>query len=676
MVGTANTNSTSSSPGKNLDNEWTTVPVRPKLLVSFPKYPAQPTLHMLLLNSYFPMSINKWIWHCYLDHEVLSPNPRGRERYMRIQKAFTKSGNFFAERGIVLHSLNISTSRIVELFFGSEEDLWKADALVEEYSRAMTGVADRIRRKENTGKMVCHGVHFLEQFTGEFVGRWNLKEKRLRELEDMNPVFDSNGKRALYRIRYVHYMSSQSSSSQLSRHGATWAVSFSDFRVAECFIDGRAEFNFFMDPCAGGLTWYHENPSRFLPNHEGFRNGGVCVTGATTSSDTAPVATSRADELTEELEGLVITKSPEEDASALNVEVSITEQNKPESQILTNPTKQAKNSGDVELTRTDQEESKFQPISTDTTDGVEQAAVVTPETQVPTDTITKHSPKLGVAIANTPEQQKPQSFEHLAEATMTPAPAPTNPAAINIKEQPRATPKEQPPGDEGSKFPFLPLLLDAIIPPPPPPAQPSLPIREPTSTKIPSSSLPDTHQKAPALESSTPKAKDMRPPPPQNVKYQYPINRKRSATKATPQTKESTSGKSGENNCTPATPTAELAGQTATDYPNRHNQQNSGQDNSASDNAPITASPTGVPGIRITPGHGDTTTADGAPKPEAENAPSQGASEKLRLKRAAARKRKTERKRAEKKAATNTVAGTIGGGGAERVQAVLAIVLN
>ena len=65
----------------------------------------------------------------------------------------------------------------------------------------MTVVDGGIRRRGDTGKMDCHGVGFLEQFAGEFVGRWNLKEERLRELEDMNPVFYSTGKRWLYRIR-------------------------------------------------------------------------------------------------------------------------------------------------------------------------------------------------------------------------------------------------------------------------------------------------------------------------------------------------------------------------------------------------------------------------------------------------------------------------------------------
>ena len=298
---------------------------------------------MLVLNSYFAKSTNKWIWHCYLDDEILTPNPRGLERHWRIRKAFVKSGNFFAERGIVLHSLNISTSRVVELFFGSEEDLWKADALVEEYSQAMTGVDDRIRRRENTGKMVCHGVGFLEQFAGEFVGRWNLKEERLRELEDMNPIFYSNGKRWLYRIRYVHYMSSQSSSEHLWRNGSTWVVTFNDFRVAECFIDGYAEFNFFMDPCAR-LSWYQEGPSRSLPNPGSFgrssvlSNGGESAPGTVESSGaTAASTSSGGDKLIEKrLESLVLGKNPEEAANALNLKVSITKPKKPGNPILTN----------------------------------------------------------------------------------------------------------------------------------------------------------------------------------------------------------------------------------------------------------------------------------------------------------------------------------------------------
>ena len=49
-------------------------------------------------------------------------------------------------------------------------------------------------------------------------------------------------------------MSSQPPSDHLRRNGSTWAVTFNDFRVAECFIDGYAKFNFFMDPCAGGLS--------------------------------------------------------------------------------------------------------------------------------------------------------------------------------------------------------------------------------------------------------------------------------------------------------------------------------------------------------------------------------------------------------------------------------------
>jgi len=350
MVRIVNTNSANSAPPENSNNGWTTIPVKPKPLVSFPKYPTEPTLHMLVLNSYFPKSTNKWIWHCYLDDEILSPNPRGRERYLRIQKAFSKSGNFFAELGIVLHSLNISTSRIVELFFGSEEDLWKADALVREYSQAMTGVDDRIRRREHTGKMVCHGVGFLEQFAGEFVGRWNLKEERLRELEDMNPVFYSTGKRWLYRIRYVHYMSSQSSSNHLLRNGSTWAVTFNDFRVAEFFIDGYAEFNFFMDPCAGGLSWYQEGPPRPLPNPGSFgrnsvlSNDGESVLGTAESSGATAASTSSGGDkpIEKKLKYLVFGENPEEAASTLNLKVSTTKPKNPRIQFLLMSVRRAK----------------------------------------------------------------------------------------------------------------------------------------------------------------------------------------------------------------------------------------------------------------------------------------------------------------------------------------------
>ena len=47
--------------------------------------------------------------------------------------------------------------------------------------------------------------------------------------------------------------------------GEARTVIFSYFRVAECFIDGYAEFNFFVGPCTGGLKWHRESPYR-LPS--------------------------------------------------------------------------------------------------------------------------------------------------------------------------------------------------------------------------------------------------------------------------------------------------------------------------------------------------------------------------------------------------------------------------
>jgi len=416
MVRTVNTNSANSAPPDNSNNGWTTIPVKPKLLVSFPKYPTEPTLHMLTLNSYFAMGTNKWIWHCYLDDEILTPNPRGRERHLRIQKAFVKSGNFFAERGIVLHSLNISTSRIVELFFGSEEDLWKADALVEEYSRAMTKVGDRIRRMEHTGKMVCHGVHLPEEYTSKFVGKCNLKEERLRELENMNPVFDSTGKRWLYRIRCVHYMSSRASKEQLARTGGTWAVTFSDFRVAECFIEGDVEFNFFVGPCAGGLKWYQEYPHRFFPNHNrlwkgpGSSNGSGSVSGVVESTGTVE-ASKRVEK---RVEGLVLSENPEQAKSTQEVEVCITGQ--------------ARSPADVKVTGAEQQESEIQSITT-TTCGFNQAVVaVKPEVQILTNFTAATDGLKQAVIAKKSEVQAPANASTKQAAKATPTPTSINPA--------------------------------------------------------------------------------------------------------------------------------------------------------------------------------------------------------------------------------------------------------
>ena len=322
------------------------------------------------------MSTNKWIWHCYLDDEILSPNPRGRERHLRIQKAFVKSGNFFAERGIVLHSLNISTSRIVQLFFGSEEDLWRADALVEEYSKAMTKVGDRIRRMENTGRMICHGVYLPEEYTSKFVGMCNLKEERLRELEDMNPVFHSTGEKWVYRIRCVHYMSSRASKEQLAKTGETWAVTFSDFRVAECFIDGYAEFNFFVGPCAGGIKWYQDYPHRLFPNPNGLWKDPGPPNGSESASGAVESSTTEVNKRVEKgIEGLMLSENPEQAKSTQDVGVCITKQKKPEDKILASLLEQAGSPADVKVTGAEQQESEIQSVTTATTGGFHQAVV-------------------------------------------------------------------------------------------------------------------------------------------------------------------------------------------------------------------------------------------------------------------------------------------------------------
>ena len=507
MVRTVKPDSVDTSPPKNSNNGWTTIPVKPvkpKLLVSFPKYPKEATLHMLIVNSYFPMSTNKWIWHCYLDDEILSPNPHGRERQLRIQKAFVKSGTFFAERGIVLHSLNVATSRIAELFFGSEEDLWKADALVGEYSRAMTGVGDRIRRKEHTGKMVCHGVRFLEQLAGEFVGGWNLKEERLRELEDLNPVFLSSGRKMIYRIRYVHYMSSQSSNDHLWRNGSTWAITFSDFRVPECFIDGYAEFNFFTDPCAGGLSWYQESIPRSLPNPESAGrdpappNSGGSSSGTVASSGATATATSSgADKpIEQKLEFLTLTEDPKEAAKTLDLKVSVTKLKKPHNSVLTDPHEKAEGMADLSTSTEQQQKSKLHSPHT--------AAATT----------FKHAPKPAVAKTNTGKQRKSKH-------------------------------KNRPPsGDDESQFPPLPPPLSALPPPSPPPPS-VLPFGEPTLAKIPSGAPLDTFTKFSHLESSTPPTENMRPQQTERVKYVYAINSRKSKLKAAFMARKSTDSGSG-----------------------------------------------------------------------------------------------------------------------------------
>ncbi|CUS13066.1 unnamed protein product [Tuber aestivum] len=716
MVRTANANSTGSSPRKNTDNEWTTIPIRPKPLVSFPKSPAKPTLHMLLLQSYFPRGANKWIWNCYLDDEVLSPNPRGHERYTRIQKAFTKSGTFFAGRGIVLHSLNICTSRIVELFFGSEEDLWKADALAEEYSRAMAGSDGCIRRKENTGKMVCHGVYTLDQFTNEFVGRWNLKEERLRELEDMNPVFDSNGKRVLYRIRYVQYMSSQTSNERLLRAGATWAVNFSDFRVAECFIDGHAEFNFFMDPCAGGLKWYQENPPRFLRfpddsrRSSGSSNGSGSAPGAVEPANTSATATAAGagNRIGENPEGPVFTENPEQARSTLKVRVgtpaaaktaSVEQQiseiqatatalaegakrtvdekpevqattnasiqtvdEKPEVQSTTNSSKQIKDLANVGATSTGQQEYETRSITTAPADGVKQAVITKrPETQVPTNTFAKEATNTATVKIDTIEHKELQPSQHLAK------PKPTAPMgsgggkateASCIREMRESKPKGQPRGDGEQLSPPLPL--------PPPP------YRKPIATQIPGGPPSDTLNKFSPLVPPAPSAGGLRPPT-EDVKRQYPINPRRLGAKITPLAREHTSGSNGNQYSGPAAPVSTLASQTTTTkHPYRQNRQPNPRQNighkpagditATTATATATTATTDITDASAIKG-GATVTSVDTSRVKIEKIHPPEVRERHKLAKLAARKKRMAKKRADKKAATTEATGVAGGRG-------------
>jgi len=427
MARTVNANptiSTNPSPDNNSDGEWTTIPIRPRPLVSFPRRPGEATLHMIVFRSYFPDSHNKWIWNCYLDDETLSPYPRGTERSLRLEKAFVKSGHFFAEHGIVLFSLNVPTPRLVELFFGSEEDLWKADALVQQYSQAMTGRDDCISRQEHTGKMVCHGVRLPEKRTGKFVGTCNLEEKRLRELEDMNPVFHSDGERWLYRIRCVHYMSSRATKEQLAKTGETWAITFSDFRVAECFVDGYVEFNFFVGPCAGGLKWYQDHPFKTFKNPTGFQRGsgsndGGSVSGAVESS--SPTSARANKRVQDRIEDPVPSESPERAGNEFQVRVCIAEQKKSEGQVLASLLKQAVSRAEVKVTSTEQQETGIQSITTDPTGGFNQAVIPKkPEAQVTTNGFTKKVKNTATVKINTTEQGKPQKLQHLAKTTPTP----------------------------------------------------------------------------------------------------------------------------------------------------------------------------------------------------------------------------------------------------------------
>ncbi|RPB01018.1 hypothetical protein L873DRAFT_1788624 [Choiromyces venosus 120613-1] len=697
MIRGGNANSMNSSR-KNVDDEWTTIPVKPKLLVSFPKNPTEPTLHMLVLESYFIRGTNRWIWHCYLDDEGLSPNPRNGERKARIKKAFVKSGNFFAERGIVLHSLNISTPRIVELFFGSEEDLWKADALVGEYSTAMTGVDDHIRRKEYIGKMVCHGVYFLEQFAGEFVGRWDLKEERLRELEELNPVFDSHGKRVLYRIRLVHYMSSRTSNEQLMRTGATWAVTFSDFRVAECFIDGLAEFNFFWDPCSGGLKWYQDCPSRLFQNNSfrrspGSSNGGGSVSGALESSNatTTETADGTNKSIENQLEGLRLTENPELAKSTLNTGVSTIEQKKHESQIPASILQQTKSTADIEATSTTTAttDGAKQIVAIKTTDvqiltaaatsssgggSVEQAILVVgkSEVQAPTNTTAAQATSAGTVRVNTTNQQKPLPFHYFAETTTTSTPA--KPAATNIKNGWKAKHNSQPPGDNGNQL-QPPLPLGGALLPPPPPAY-----RKPPTIVF-SGILPDNLNKFPPLGSS---AEDMKASLTDNVKCQYPFDPKRHGAKVTPPAKAPTGGSNGNNGNTTAAPAAALAGQTntattavsTTKQPHRpyrqSNLRQSNSNNKPSDNTSTavaiattsTTTATATTGVSVGKGEVTTTSVETSQlKPEKVLT-----EEEEKLRQAKLKKRRDKKKAGKKAAALRAATGNAGGGNEVKVE--------
>ena len=556
------------------------------------------------------MGTNKWIWHCYLDDEILSPNPHGRERHLRIQKAFVKSGNFFAERGIVLHSLNISTSRVVELFFGSEEDLWKADALVEEYSKVMTKVGDRIRRMENTGKMVCHGVRLPEEYTSKFVGKCNLKEERLRELEDMNPVFHSTGEKWVYRIRCVHYMSSRASKEQLTKTGETWAVTFSDFRVAECFIDGDAEFNFFVGPCAGGIKWYQDYPYRFSPNLNrlwkgpGSSNGGGSVSGVVESSPTE--VNKRVEK---RVEGLVLSENPEQAKSTQDVGVCITKQKKPEDQILASLLEQAGSPADVKVTGVEQQESEIQSITTATTGGFNQAVVaVKPEVQVPTTTAATDGLKQAVIAKKSEVQAPPNASTKQATNTAT--------VKINTDEQRLA------------KTTLAPTSINS--------------------------------------------AGDKATSPTEGVKRKNPNSKKTGAkgAKATPPAKEPTSSNNGNNNSVSASPIPTLAVQTTTttrpaQSSRQHRQQNI--NHGPSDNAAATAT-TAASTAGISAGRGvATTTSVDTSQLKIGGVPSSEATEKRR----SAPRRKSGRKRAGKKSAATGAAGG-GGEGEMKVEKVVA----
>jgi len=637
MVRTVNTNSPNPSPDKNSDGEWTTIPVKPKL----PQRPGKTTLYMFVLNSYFPMSTNKWIWHCYLDDKDLTPNPRGPERSSRIQKAFVKSGNFFAEHGIVLRSLNISTSRLVELFFGSEEDLWKADALVEQYSQAMIGGDGCISRQEHTGKMVCHGVHLPDKYTGKFVGKWDLEEERLRELEDLNPVFHSNGNKMIYRIRSVHYMSSRAPKEQLMKTGETWAVTFSDFRVAECFVDGYAEFDFFVGPCPGGLKWYKDHPYRFFHNNTNdFQkgpgsNGAGSASGAVESS--SPTASGANKRVQDRIEGLVPSESPEQAKSTPDVRVGITKQKKPEDQVLATLLEQARSRASLKVTSAGQQESENQSITTATTGGFNQAAVARkpddqiittvagdglkqaviakkPKAQMPTNALTKQATNAATVKINITEQGKPQPLQHLAKTTPTPT-------SINSA------------GDEATGASCIGAMLE-----PEPKSQPPPPSGKPIATG--------------ALKKLPPSV------PTEGVKRQNLKKAGAKGAKITPPAKEPISGN---NNSTPAPPVPSLVVQTtvtrATQPSRQHRQPNPRQ--KRSDNTAATATTAASTGVSAGKGEATATLVDTS-QLKIEKIPSLEATVK-RKQTKSGQKGKAGKKKADKKPPATGASG--GGGG-------------
>ena len=174
----------------------------------------------------------------------------------------------------------------------------------------------------------------------------------------------------------MHYMSSRASKDQLARTGETWAVTFSDSRVAECFIDGDSEFNFFVGPCAGGIKWYQVNPHRFFPNPNGLLSGPGLSNGSGSVPGAVESSTTEVNKRVEKgIEGLVFGENPEQTKSTQDVGVCITGQKKPEDQILASPPEQAGSPADVKVTGAEQQESETQSIITATTGGFDQSVI-------------------------------------------------------------------------------------------------------------------------------------------------------------------------------------------------------------------------------------------------------------------------------------------------------------